>query len=385
MKMIARLILAPLVLVSVFGCGTEPAVVDTPEAAAEPIEIPSLGSNAAQPQLIVADNGDLLLVWTARGDDGVDVFAARAEGDTYGSPVRINEVPGSVSTITIDEMRPALATGAGGLLAIAWTDTQYDIQLALSRDDGLSFETPLRLNQDEGEALQEFPSLAFDDSGVLHAAWLDPRFAEDIVEEPADLYYARVEDGVINEQNLTADQESTVCGCCLPDVQISGDSIVITFRNTTDDGYRDPFQVRGMVNGEFGPAVPITAPVWQIDACPVAGPIGIGDQALWIDGSTGVRRLLESQGEGVPPKVVLEDTEEWFIDYPPRRVSGTGPDSLLLLVPAVTAYLIRRDDDEWTVVADDLPGWVTSAAVLGDELVMVGSTGDNFVQDRRAF
>ena len=369
----------------VTGCSSPPDEVETIASLGEPIEIPTLGSNAQQPQLIATPGGDLLLVWIARGEDGVDVFAARAEGKTFTAPARINSIPGSVNVVTIDEMRPALATGPGELLAIAWTDTEYDIQVAISHDDGASFDAPMRLNQDEGDALQEFPSIAFDRNGVLHAVWLDPRVAEDRVEEPSDVYYARVENSVITEQNLTADQESTVCGCCLPDVQIDGDNIIITFRNTTDDGYRDPFQIRGTVSGDFGPPSAVTAPVWQINACPIAGPIGIGNKALWIDGSMGIRRLLESQGADNPPKVILEDTDEWFLDYPPRRITGTGPDSLFLLVPAVPAYIISHDDDQWRVVADDLPGWVTSAALMGDELVMVGSTGDNFVQDRRSF
>jgi hypothetical protein len=385
MKRLIQTLPILVLLALVTACASAPSEVEAPAEPGELIEIPSLGSTAQLPQLIATSDGGLLLVWTARGDDGVDVFGARAEGDTYTAPVRINGAVGSVNVITIDEMRPALATAPGGLMAVAWTDTEYDIQVAISNDDGTTFDAPFRLNQDEGEALQEFPSIAFDDNGILHAAWLDPRIAEDGLEEPADLYYARVENGVISEQNLTANQESSVCGCCLPDVQIDADNIVVTFRNTTADGYRDPFQVHGTVAGDFDAPNAVTAPVWQINACPVSGPIGIGDQVLWIDGSLGTRRLLESQGDGNPPKVVLEDTDDWFLDYPPRRITGTAPDSLMLLLPAVPAYILRRDGDEWTVLADDLPPWVLSAAQVGDELVMVGTTGDNFVQARRSF
>ena len=372
-------------LYSVIGCSSPFGDDRATRPLDDPIEIPTIGSSAALPQLIATPSGNLLLVWTARGEDGVDIFAARGEGESYTAPVRINRAVGSVNVITIDEMRPAFAIGPGSLLAVAWTDTEYDIQVAISRDAGASFATPLRLNQDEGDTLQEFPSIAFDRDGVLHAAWLDPRFAEDRVEEPADLFYARVEDGVVSERNLTANQESTVCGCCLPDIQIDGDEIRITFRNTTSDGYRDPFQIRSGGSGDFGSPIAITAPVWKINACPIAGPIGIGDQAVWIDGSTGIRRLLESRGVGNEPHVILEDTNDWFLDYPPRRITGTGSDSLLLLVPAVPAYVLSYNDDVWNVVANDLPAWVTSAALVGEELVMVGSTGDNFVQDRRSF
>jgi hypothetical protein len=365
------------------ACAAEPGAETAPPAGA--VTVPTVGSDAGQPQLTVDAAGELLLTWTARGASGVDLYIARARDGEFASPVRINTVPGSINPITIDEMRPAVAVGSDDRLAVAWTDRDYDIQVAVSSDGGASFDAPIRLNQDQGEALQEFPAIAFDGEGVLHAAWLDPRIAPEGAEEPADLYYARVDGGAVAEQNLTGDQESSVCGCCLPDLQIDGEDIVITFRNTTDDGYRDPFQVRGTVAGEFGAPVAVTAPVWQIDACPIAGPIGIGDTALWIDGSTGVRRLLESRGAGNPPAVVLEDSDEWFLDYPPRRIAGAPAGGMLLLVPAVPAYVIRRDGSEWSVVAGDLPGWATSAALVGDEIVMVGTTGDRFVMERRPF
>ncbi len=88
-------------------------------------------------------------------------------------------------------MRPAIAFGSNREVGLAWTDEAYDIQVAMSSDGGRSFGESIRLNQDEGEALQEFPDLAFGPDGVLHAVWLDPRIAEEGYEEPADLYYAR--------------------------------------------------------------------------------------------------------------------------------------------------------------------------------------------------
>ena len=169
MRHLTRIFLVLAVLTVVVSCSSPPAEDDPAASPGTTIEIPTIGSSAALPQLLATPSGDLLLVWTARGPDGVDIFAARGEAETYAAPVRINSVPGSVNVITIDEMRPALATGPSDLLAVAWTDTEYDIQVAISHDSGVSFDTPIRLNQDAGDALQEFPSIAFDENGVLHA------------------------------------------------------------------------------------------------------------------------------------------------------------------------------------------------------------------------
>jgi hypothetical protein len=365
------------------ACEPAPAPVEDSTPAQAEVETPTVGSSALLPQLTFATDGQLVLSWIARRENGIDLFVARGDGETFGPAVRLNPELGSVSPITIDEMRPAVASGPGNRVAVAWTDRAYDIQVALSEDGGQSFAAPIRINQDEGDALQEFPSIAFDDEGVLHAVWLDPRFATDIVEEPADLYYARIDGGTVTEQNLTADQESTVCGCCLPDLDISGTGITITFRNTTDDGYRDPFRITGTIDGNFSAPVAVTTPVWQINACPVAGPIGVGEDVLWLDGSLGHRRLLRARGPDLEPEVVLEDTGEWFLDVPPRAIAGTPEDEPLLLVPSFPAYVIAREEGQWQVVINDLPGWVSNAARVGDELVMVGMSNGRYVTDRR--
>jgi hypothetical protein len=309
------------------------------------------------------------------------------EDGAFLTPVRVNDVEGSVNRLPIDEMRQAVAAGPEGRLAVAWTDTEFDIQLSVSDDGGRSFRPAVRLNRDEGEALQEFPSIDFDAAGSIHAVWLDPRAADAGLEEPADLYYTALsEDGeLLAEVNLTAAQESSVCGCCLPDLQALEDgTISITFRNTTADGYRDPFRITG-IDGEFSAPEPVSPPVWQIDACPVAGPISVGEATLWLDASTGTRRLLSATDPEAEPDVVFEDTDGSLILLPPRLVSGTGGDDSVVLVPmADNSHLIAPDDDGWRVVADDLPFWVTSAAVYDGQLLLVG-TSEGFQFESRPF
>lgn len=346
--------------------------------------LPASGTALEQPQVVANDDGSLLLVWTSRGDDGVDVFASRSEGREFQPAVRINPMVGSVNRLPIDEMRPAVATGPGGEAAVAWTDTSFDIQVAVSGDAGRTFASPIRLNRDTGDALQEFPSLAFDSAGGLHAVWLDPRDAGPGLEEPADLYYTSLEGGELGpEINLTGDQESSVCGCCLPDVDANADgSLTITFRNTTDDGYRDPFRITGR-DGQFSTPARVSPPVWQIDACPIAGPIRVGDRTLWLDASTGTQRLLSASDPAASPDVVFEDSDTELLLLPPRLVSGLPVDSPVVLVPmADYSKLIVPEGDSWRVVADDLPFWVTSAVVHDGQLLMVG-TAEGFQYESR--
>ncbi len=331
-----------------------------------------------QPQVVASGDGNLLFVWKERAGRTANLFAAVLADGTFGPKLRVNSVPDSVVGSPIDEMRAALAIGPSGEVAIAWTDAEFNIQTAIAPSAGAEFRASLRLNQTEGRVLQEFPSITFDEDGALHAVWLDPRSAgRPGAEEPADLYYARVRDGEVMEQNLTASQDSSVCGCCLPSIVESGGLLEIVFRNTTPDGYRDPFKIVGTTDGGFKDPRPISPAIWQIRACPVAGPIQVGDAVLWFDGSTGVRRLLAASRADREPAVVLEDSDQWTLRYPPRLVSGSP--SLLLVPGRPAGYLMRYlGGTELSLEASDLPAWATSAAVLDGYLHIVGTEDNSF-------
>ena len=107
--------------------------------------------------------------------------------------MRINDEPESVGGPSFDEGRPAVAVGTGGVIAVATSMPR----------------------------------------GVVHAAWIDGRFAPRGTHEPAELFYARVDDGEVTEINLTADQQDSICDCCRIDVDVRADDrVVIAFRNT---------------------------------------------------------------------------------------------------------------------------------------------------------
>ena len=350
------------------------AMIASTGVAASAQSFPEFGPNVSQPQLQAIGGEGLLLVWKQRGPDGSDLFVSYSDGGSFSAPMRINDVAGSVNRSPIDEMRASVSIGPGDKVAVAWTDRGFDIRVAVG-DIGGRFEPAVKLNQTEGRVLQEFPSISFDAAGVIHAVWLDPRVAErERAEEPADLYYARLEDGVVTERNLTADQDSSVCGCCLPDIRVGDNGrLTITFRNTTADGYRDPFKIVETSGGHLGSPEPVSPPIWKINACPVAGPISVGERTLWFDGSTGRRRLLSSSDPDEAPTVVIEDSDDWSLRYPPRIVSGTGGSTELLIPGRPGGYLLTLNNGSWRVRFDDLPGWATSAVVHDGKLILVGS------------
>ena len=356
------------------ACGKGPPVPGGTTGTPPPV---GLDASVAQPQLAVEEDGTLLLVWRHPGEEGSDLYIARlSKGLEFSRPVRINDRPATVSGADLDGLRASVATGPAGLLAVAWSEEAGDVRVALGREHGTVFAPSIRLHQDTGPAMQSFVSIAFDRSGVLHAVWLDTRVSGTSDEEPADVYYARLRDGHLEERNLTDDESPSACGCCRPHIEAGTDGrLGIAFRNDTGDGYRDIHRIDGTSQGRFTPAQRLGPPLWKINGCPMADPLVIGGQTLWNDASTGSQRTLLAGGSSERPVVLLEEEESWRIDNAPRRVAGGPASHPLLLVPGRPSgrLLARAGDDGWRVLEQEVPSWTRSAALLDGSLVIAGS------------
>lgn len=377
-----RLAIALLTLAGVSGCTrpSERASEEAPAGAAaselRPISAESLASyEIFEPQLLSEPDGALLMVWRQKSEAGFDLFSARfAEDGSLSEPARVNDEPGTVYAYPHDEMRPGLATGPGGLLAAVWTDERAQIRAAVGHAHGSTWEPSVRLDQDGVPAYRSFTAAGLDESGALHAVWIDSRFAPTAgAEEPADLFYARLADGLVTEVNLTDGQEASICGCCKPDLETGVDgSVRAVFRNTTDDGFRDVFTVSGSVDESFSPPERVGPAIWQLEGCPMSGPLGLGDQVLWRDAASGewvLKRGRSGSDEAVP--VFSAETGDWKMTASPRAVAGRRD---LVLVPGQpSSRLLERQGDDWTTARDDLPPWATSAALLDGGLVVVGA------------
>lgn len=80
----------------------------------------------------------------------------------------------------------------GKTVYLAWYDTSrgdYDAYLTKSSDEGQSFGPAVRINDDEGTAVQFKPTLALGPKGEIYAAWRDSRKGD------ADIFFARSTDG----------------------------------------------------------------------------------------------------------------------------------------------------------------------------------------------
>ena len=340
-----------------------------------------------EPQLSYLNNGSLVLFWRERGDAESNIFAAiRSADGVFGAAVRVNDAIDTVASYAHDGMRAAIAVGSEDTLAVAWADSRAQLRVAVSNDGGQTFEPSIRLDQADAPAYRGYPAIAFDASDVIHAVWIDSRFAEDFAEEPADLFYAELSNGEVAEKNLTEDQVSSICGCCRPFIDSADNSVNIVFRNTTDDGYRDPYTFTKSSDGTWSAALPVGNPLWKLNGCPMAGPILRSRDILWHDGSTGRKLAMTSSMDEREAKRMFTDSElaDWIGRRPPRAVATTEQTESVLLLPGEPhARLATKIDSEWRTIADDLPDWATSAAYDDGQLLLVGARGDQIFYESR--
>lgn len=348
------------------------------EAAAIPPSLEFLiDRRVFEPQVTAMRDRSLVLTWRERGESGSNLYASvrPAEGQ-FGSPVRLNDTEDAVESFAHDGMRAAIAVGPGNKLAVAWSDSRAQIRAAISEDGGNSFSPSFRLDQADAPAYRGFPAISFDSADDLHAIWIDSRFAEDFAEEPADLFYSRVSSGRVTEKNLTADQEASICGCCRTFISADSGTLDIAFRNTTVDGFRDPFTMSGTVDGHFSHPQPVSDPLWELTGCPMAGPIRVGDEVLWHDGSTGKKLVMAASVDERKATRIFDDAERggWIGRQPPRAISTPDGASEVLLIPGQPgSRLIARKSGRWRLVLEDLPSWATSGGFDGSHLNFVGS------------
>lgn len=113
----------------------------------------------------------------------------------------------------------------------------------------------------------------------------------------------------------------------------------------------------------------------------MAGPIRVGDEVLWHDGSTGKKLVMAASVDTREANRVFNDIErgDWIGRQPPRAISTpSGPSAVLLIPGQPASRLITRHDNCWQSILDDLPSWATSGAYENGRLYLIGAVSGEF-------
>jgi hypothetical protein len=285
--------------------------------AAAPIVVSPPGRTAMAPEMAIAADGTVSIVWIERTPEGeriaaagkaskeghthlaeTDLWYARStDGRRFSAPVRVNRTPGAVWGFPVS--KPRVAATSDGTLHVFYPGNSVDrrtgkpIVLPMytrSRDGGRSFAEAVVLGSvpasdnsaivSGGLANAEcFGTMTTDDRGGVYAYWIDTRDMSE--EQPNGKIFSAVSlDGGATFGKDFEVFPADACPCCQLTATTHAGRIYLGSRQVSPEGYRDSVvAVSGDRGRSFAPRQRWGGARWQIDGCPLK------PTALAVDGS----------------------------------------------------------------------------------------------------
>jgi hypothetical protein len=274
-----------------------------------PVATPT-GVGSRFPNLASASGGDVVMSWLDPVADGGFFLRHAKWVDGRWSPPRT--VRASLDWFVNWADFPSVVPIAGSLWAAHWLQQRpgnvysYDVRLAVSRDGGTTWSTPISPHDDGTPTEHGFVSMFRDGPQALRAVWLDGR---DTQSEQADASVAggamalrtAVIDAAGRRMGIDSDIDARVCDCCQTDAVLTADGPVVAYRDRSTDETRNIVVVRhdGV---RWSVPVPVHDDGWRIAGCPVNGPAidAVGNQVAiaWFTAPDKPRIRLAFSADG---------------------------------------------------------------------------------------
>jgi hypothetical protein len=238
--------------------------------------VPSPASpNSAQPQLSTLERR-VILSWVERsGDNATLRFAERTDSGWTDARTVASGANWFVNWADVPSVVPLYdAIGAHWLQKNAASTYAYDVRIAMSRNRGHTWSTPVTPHHDGTQTEHGFASLFPMPGAGLGLAWLDGRQMKEGAHEAGaagDMSLRTAlfaPDGSQVSETAIADR---VCECCPTAAAVTAEGPIVAFRNRTADEIRDIYVSR-RVGGAWTAPRAVHNDNWRIAACPVNGP-----------------------------------------------------------------------------------------------------------------
>jgi hypothetical protein len=289
----------------------------------------------------VAANGGPLLAWAASDGHANHLYLARPSAE-MGTAIQVNPPALGVDSL---HQGPGLAVGPGGEIYVSWSSRKdkpasalfaSDLRLSRSLDGGLTFEAPLRVNEDRPIS-HSFEGLAVAPDGAVLLSWIDSREGEN----QAATYLARVVDrGSRVEHAMRLDGDT--CVCCRVDLAAGPRGTTILWRKVFPGSIRDMVLGLSSDGGRSLAAVTrVSVDGWQITACPHRG------GRVGMDGRGRIYAAWYTEGVDGTPRVLVASSDDGRRFGPPRRLdtsAGTIPDRVRLAVGSTGRVVVAWED-----------------------------------------
>jgi len=240
----------------------------------DPLTQPS-GPHSGGPRWSVSDRG-ILLSWVEHSGNSTTLKFAEKQATGWSQPAKV--ATGSNWMVSPADA-PIVLRRPDGTLVASWqlsTEKKLegsDIQLTYSKDNGKTWAPSFMPHHDPTKGQHAFPSLFELPGNGLGLVWLDARAQAahpDDLEASISLRYAAFDGSW--KQTADAEIDPRVCECCSTTAAVTSDGVLIAFRDRSDKEIRD-IAVSRLERGKWTPSTTVHADNWEIDACPVNGPM----------------------------------------------------------------------------------------------------------------
>lgn len=296
------------------------------------IQLSAPGVDAAEPATASATDGTFYVAWVNHDAKQADVMIARfnAAGVMENSPVRVNRQPGVATAWRGDQ--PSLAVAEDGSVVVVWTARVHsegkhgtDLYLSVSNDRGQSFASEVRINDDKVPGAHGMHSLAISKDGRIYVSWLDERNIHKPkpstkgeghhMESNRDLFIAYSTDGgrTFSPNRKVA---SEACPCCKTSLAVSSDGTLYAgWRQVLPGSFRHIAIVNSTDGGAtFSKPKIVSDDQWVLQGCPVSGP------SLSVARNGVLKVLWYAAGEAAEPGLYFSESVDQGRNFSPRQL-----------------------------------------------------------------
>ena len=324
--------LCVLLAFAVSGC-TRQGQSGQPEA----VRVSGVDVDAAEPAIATASDGTVYVAWVEHHPDGgADIMLDRFDttGKSKGSEVRINPQAREGAAWRGDP--PSVAVASDGAIYVGWTARvaaqphATDLYLSVSRDQGRSFERPVKVNDDQKLGAHGMHSLAIAADGSVYLAWLDERNSPPVLadqgktnhthmEENQELFMAYSRDGgktFSTNRRIAGD----VCPCCKTSLAVAPDArIYASWRQVLPGNLRHIAVASSSDQGQtFSAPQIVSDDRWMLAGCPVSG------SSLSVSKDGVLEIVWYSAGEVGPTGIYRSESRDGGQSFAPRQLIAEG-------------------------------------------------------------
>lgn len=287
-----HLVLGGALLVSVGGCRDVDAraTLDAPETVSAPTSV------GAAPMFALSPTGERAVAWISAPGGGTD---GRLYVSTGGSPSELRDSLGPIEPH--GEAPPKISYGHDGTLYALYAVAKVvpgrrfpmsSLRLATSKDDGVTWSTPVTIASDSAFGTRNFHALHVGSDGDLYVAWLESGRGK------SRTFLTRSTDGGTTWTPPALADTTQSCPCCRTAIATARDgTLYLAWRTVLAGNVRDVVVARSRDRGlTWSPPVRVHSDNWVFDGCPHAGPsmqvdsAGVVHIAWWtgLEGKAGV-------------------------------------------------------------------------------------------------